>query len=259
MKSAVVKVKDITCRFLTVAQTRVEALRGVTFDLEYKEFVTFVGHSGAGKSTLLSIIAGLLKASSGQIVLDEVLSKSQIGYVFQKDAVFPWRTVETNLSYHDEIHGVSKQVRRQKAARLCELVGLNPTIYLSKFPKELSGGEARRVSLGMALSLEPALLLMDEPTSSLDWLSRREVQSVIQQVVAGLGTTTISVTHDVEEALWLSDRVVVLSQGKVTANIAVGLPRPRTDDMRTSSEFKSLEDEVVAAMLASSRAEYVVR
>jgi len=135
---------------------------------------------------------------------------------------------------------------------------LNPEAHMAKFPNELSGGEIRRLSLGMALSKKPKILLLDEPTSSLDWLSRRQIQSEIQQLVWNKGITVVSVTHDVEEAIWLSNRIIVLKEGKIAATIDINLPHPRTHEMRSLSLFQALEDEVVAAIVSPKECKEVV-
>ncbi len=257
MSSALIDIQNLRHSFVTSTGASVNALSGINFSMQRGQFVSFVGHSGAGKSTLLGILAGLIEPTSGHIVFSEPRRTLKVGYLFQKDAIFPWRNVESNLSYSDEIKGLEKEVRRQTAKELCELVGLDPGIYLSKFPKELSGGEARRVSLGMALSLHPTLLCLDEATSSLDWISRRRMQSVIQQVVARIGATTISATHDLEEATWLSDCVAILCKGTITHTIRINLPRPRTDLMRNCDEFKSILGDIADAMQQRNCEEFV--
>jgi NitT/TauT family transport system ATP-binding protein len=246
-----VSVEAVSHQYRTRQGAVVTALREVTFEVAQREFLAIVGPSGSGKSTLLHLIAGLTPVANGSIRFPALPATPRIGYLFQSDAVFPWRTVERNLVYADEIRGVPTRQRRQRAEQLCRLVGLEPATYLPRYAGELSGGELRRVGLGMALAITAGtagLLLLDEPTSSLDWLTRRQLQAVVQAVVAGAGSAAIAVTHDVEEAVWLSDRVLVLRQGGIECSIEVNLPRPRSDQLRTTPEFGAIEALVVAAL-----------
>ena len=209
-----------------------------------------MGPSGSGKSTLLNIIAGLIPVTSGAIRYPAFGfgTPPRVGYLFQSDAVFPWRSVERNLTYALEIQHIRSRQRRERAVELCWLVGLDPAVYLRKLPGELSGGELRRVGLGMTMASTPQLLLLDEPTSAVDWLTRRTLQAVIQDVIAGAQSTAVVVTHDVEEAVWLGDRVLVLREGRITRSIDVDLPRPRTDDLRTTRAFEAVEERVIEAL-----------
>lgn len=227
----------------------VNALQDVSFDVQAGEFLSIVGPSGSGKSTLLHLIASLLAPDAGQIRHAQAGPK-RIGYLFQNDAAFPWRTVERNLAYIFELRGLQEPERRQRAKQLCELVGLEPEQYLHRYPRELSGGQLRRVGLGMALADSPGLLLLDEPTSAADWLTRRQLQSMIQDVVTRTRTTVVAVTHDVEEAVWLSDRILSLRNGRIEKSIDVPLSRPRTDATRKHESFQRIEDEVVLALAA---------
>lgn len=199
------------------------------------EFVSIVGPSGCGKSTIIGLICSALFPCGGAIRFPN--GRPKLGVQFQSDALFPWRQVWSNLGYPQEILRLGKDARRSHAAELCELVKLAPSTFLDRYPAELSGGERRRVSLAMALSANPALLLLDEATSSLDWSTRRAMQEMLQRLCASRRLTTLSVTHDVEEAVWLSDRVLILEGGRCKADYAISLPRPRTQATRVDKEF----------------------
>ncbi len=243
-----VRIDQLSYRYRGRSGAIVEALREIIFDVLPGEFISVVGPSGVGKSTLLQIISNLITPDTGSVQFPAFASRPRIGYLFQSNAVFPWRSVEKNLTYAMEIHGESRKRRCERAEELCRFVGLNPETYLCKYPHELSGGEVRRVGLGMAMAITPDLLLLDEPTSAVDWFARRQLQSLVQEVITRAKSTAIVVTHDVEEAVWLSNRILVLHHGKVANSIEVNLPRPRTDEMRTTPEFKLFEDEVITSL-----------
>ena len=238
---------------------RVEALREVSFNVKLGEFLGVVGPSGSGKSTLLHMLSQLLMPDAGNISFPAFGKMPHVGYMFQGDATFPWRTVEGNLTYALEIRREAGAVRHRRAEELCGLVGLNPGEHLRKFPSQLSGGQVRRVGLGMALADAPDLLLLDEPSSAVDWITRRQLQRMIQDVVIKSRATAIIVTHDIEEAVWLCDRVITLQRGFITNSIDVCLPRLRTDEMRTTETFKVLEDRVIASLVGASPVDPVSR
>ena len=243
-----VHARGLTYRHHSRVRGVVHALREVTLSVAPGGFVAVVGRSGAGKSTLLHILARLLAPESGTVSYPAFDAQPRIGYLFQADAAFPWRTVANNLTYALDIRGVRRHERQVRAEELCLLVNLNPARHLTKYPAELSGGELRRVGLGMALADHPDILLLDEPTSAVDWITRRQLQHTLQDVMTKSSAATIIVTHDIEEAVWLSDRVVVLRDGSITDRVRVDLARPRRDAMRTSDHFRLLEDRVMSAL-----------
>lgn len=199
------------------------ALRNIDLDILEGEFLSIVGPSGSGKSTLLRILAGLEAPSSGTVSRNV---KGRVGFLFQQDSIFPWRTVEKNLAYSLEARGLPVRERDLQVKELCSAVGL-PLEFLKKFPRELSGGEARRVSIGMALSADADLLLLDEPTSQLDYISRLNLQKLIHQIWTRTRPTIVCVTHDIDEAILLSERIVVLGGGELRELVAMSLPFPR--------------------------------
>jgi NitT/TauT family transport system ATP-binding protein len=239
-QSPLLRVSDLTFRYRQRGDTHV--LRDLNFTVDSGEFVTIVGPSGAGKSTLLNIIAGISKPQQGTMRFE---TAARVGYQFQQDAIFPWRTVERNLTYADEIRGASNLTQKQRAVELCQMVGLAPEVFLSRLPRELSGGELRRIGLAMAISTRPNLLLLDEATGNLDSFTKRTIHTLLQQLLISLRLTVISVTHDVDEAIFLSDRIFVLRHQTLALEIAVNIHRPRTHDVRFTKEFADLEEAVM--------------
>lgn len=217
----------------------VQALDGIDLTVTSGEFVSVVGSSGSGKSTLLRILAGLETPTSGTVSRDMSILTPRVGVVFQTDSLFPWRTVEQNLAYALEARGASRHERKTRAIELCRAVDLSPEAFLTKFPRELSGGEARRVSIGIALSAEAPLLLLDEPTSQLDYVSRRRLQATVYELWDRARPTIVCVTHDVEEAILLSENVVVLNRGRIQDRIPVNLPFPRGPEALASQVGKA--------------------
>lgn len=215
--SALLEVRSVSKRFRGAGRA---ALSDISFSLESKEFVTLVGASGSGKTTLLRIIAGLERCDQGEIRLrDEILNQGSailqppeqrnMGFVFQNHALFPHLTVSGNVAF-----GLKKSDgRNQRVLDLLELVGLSE--LADRFPHELSGGEQQRIALIRALAPRPGLLLMDEPFSSLDKSLRQELRGETRHLIEQQGTTTIMVTHDTEDALAVSDRIVILREGVV--------------------------------------------
>lgn len=217
----------------------ITALDNISFDIAPREFVTIVGSSGCGKSTLLRCIGGLLAPSGGsiriggQVVLDP---DPRIGYVFQKAVLLPWRTVEENVLLPFEIGGSPTKDDRESARDVLELVGLGQ--YRNHRPTELSGGMQQRVSVARALVTRPAILLMDEPFGALDAQTRDTMNEELLRIWEDSQTTVVFVTHDIGEALFLSDRIVVMAArpGRVHDVIDVDIARPRTFDAVESDE-----------------------
>lgn len=222
----------------------VSALENVTFEAGGGDFVSIVGRSGSGKSTLLKLIAGIENPTSGSI---EVSSgeETKIGMVFQNNSVFPWKTVEGNLTFSLKISGASAQVRESEAVRIATMVGLEPKEFLSRFPRDLSGGELRRLAIGMTLAAGASLLLFDEPTSQLDYLAKYQIGQTVQTIWLAQRFTALYVTHDIDEAILLGDRVLLMDAGTVKDRIDIDLPRPRARAMIESPAFLQLRRTVL--------------
>ncbi|MDW5324587.1 ABC transporter ATP-binding protein [Plantactinospora sp. KLBMP9567] len=229
----------------------VEALRGIDLDVAEGEFLAVVGRSGCGKSTLLRLVAGLLPVTEGEIrVADEVVTRPRrdIAMVFQRPALLPWRSVLDNVLLPTEIFGWSKAAHRERARGLLSMVGLSE--FEKRLPHELSGGMQQRVSLCRALIQQPKVLLMDEPFSALDALTREELSVELQRIHMEHSATILFVTHSIDEAVLLADRVVVLSPrpGRIRKVLGIDIPRPRSlgrnahfeDVARASAELHEL-------------------
>ena len=220
--------------------SEVEALRDVSFTVGRGEFVSIVGQSGCGKSSLLKILAGLLSKTSGVISIEgrELDGpRSDIGLMFQKPLLLEWRRVLDNVLLPVEIYRLDQKEYEKKARRLLETAGLAD--FLTKYPFELSGGMQQRVALCRALVAEPSLLLMDEPFGALDTLTRQKMGFELLRLWEEWTSTVLFVTHDVDEAVMLSDRVLVMSSrpGTVLGSFTVDLPRPRQIFMKDTAQF----------------------
>ena len=230
-------------QFVTVdgeATDRVTVLDGVDLSIRKGEFITLVGPSGSGKSVLLDIIGGLTQATGGDVQLDGrriTRPDSKTGYVFQQYALFPWRTALANIEYALEVRGVAKAERTATARHLLSLFGLAG--FEDRFPNQLSGGMQQRVAIARALASNPEVLLMDEPFAALDQQTRELLQGELLRIWGKIKTTVIFVTHSIDEAIFLADRVVVMTArpGTVKEIIDIDLPRPRDGDIRASAEF----------------------
>jgi len=229
----------------------VEALRGINLEVAKGEFVAVVGRSGCGKSTLLRLVAGLLTPTSGQVYVDGTpvtKPRRDISMMFQRPALLPWRSVLDNVLLPVEIFGWRKAEFRQRARDLLAMVGLEA--FERRLPHELSGGMQQRVSLCRSLLVQPQVMLMDEPFSALDALTREELSVELQRIHMEHAATILFVTHSIDEAVLLADRVVVMTErpGRVRETITVDIPRPRTlgrnahlaDVARISAELHEL-------------------
>ena len=209
------------------------ALDGVSFTVEDDEFCALLGHSGCGKTTLLNLIAGFEQASAGRILLDghpvEKPGRDRT-VVFQDYALFPWLTVQGNIRFGLEAQGLPKVEQARITAAHIQLVGLEG--FEKRYPHQLSGGMRQRVALARALATQPRLLLLDEPFAALDAQTRKLMQDELARIWQEEKTSMLLVTHSIEEAIKLADRVIVLSRrpGHVKENIVVDLPRPRRED-----------------------------
>jgi NitT/TauT family transport system ATP-binding protein len=218
-------------RTFTGRSGTVEALRGVDLDVAEGEFVAVVGRSGCGKSTLLRLVAGLLPATEGEITVAGVRvtkTRRDIAMLFQRPALLPWRSVLDNVLLPVEIFGWRRSTHRARALELLEMVGLGG--FEKRLPHELSGGMQQRVSLCRSLIGNPRVMLMDEPFSALDALTREELSVELQRVHMENSATIVFVTHSIDEAVLLADRVVVLSPrpGRIRKIVDIDIPRPRT-------------------------------
>jgi NitT/TauT family transport system ATP-binding protein len=223
-----------------VGDNTIEALHEVTLDIKKGEFFTIIGPSGCGKSTLLNIIAGLIKPSSGRVLVDENEVKGplpgKISYVFQAPLLLPWRTVLDNVAFGLEMLGVKKEERYKKARELLKLVGLAG--FEKMYPSELSGGMQQRVALARALAVDPSVLLMDEPFGPLDEQTRLNLGIELTRIWMLTKKTIIFVTHSITEAAFLSDRIAVMSKrpGQLVNVIEVNDERPRDPESPPNTE-----------------------
>lgn len=225
----------------------VHALDDISLEVASGEFVSIIGPSGCGKSTLLRIIHGLIPADSGEVrVGGRVVDgpSNRCAMVFQSVNLFPWRTSLRNVEFGLEMQGVDAKTREAKAQELLETVGLHG--FEDSWPKQLSGGMQQRVGLARALAVDPDLLYMDEPFGALDAQTKVVLQAELDQLVQNFGKTVLFVTHDMEEAVFLSDRVIVMSgrPGGILEDVKIDLPRPRTDEVRKTAEFGALKEHV---------------
>ena len=223
------------------------ALDKVSFDVCPQEFVCVLGPSGSGKSTILRILAGLLPPTSGQVDFAN-RQKPGIGMVFQQANLMPWRSVLENITLPLELEGMGAEPIREKAVEMMDLVGLDG--FDAYWPRDLSGGMAQRVAIARALIHDPDLLLLDEPFGSLDALTRERMWTELSRIWQMRQKTVVMVTHSISEALFLADRVLVLTQrpGKVKLELNVDLPRPRVDEMRYTPEFGKLARQLKEAI-----------
>ncbi|MGC1237694.1 MAG: ABC transporter ATP-binding protein [Acidimicrobiales bacterium] len=225
-----VTVTDLSVKYRTGREKVSSAVfEGLNFSVPAGEFVAIVGPSGCGKSTLLKAIAGLIAPSSGSVVFGDGLSPKdeRIGFLFQSDALLPWCTAAKNIAIAGELGGDNKESSMQRARDLMDRVGLSES--KDKYPGQLSGGMRRRVSLARALVYRPSVFLMDEPFSALDAQTRVVVGNFFLEILEEASQTVLFVTHDIEEAVALADRVVVLSlsPGGIVGDYRIDIPRPR--------------------------------
>lgn len=216
------------------------ALGPIDLTIEAGQFVCIVGPSGCGKSTLIKVVAGLQKASQGSVLLGETPIKSpspRVGLMFQDANLMPWRTVRENVALPLELAGMKREARYPVVDDMLKTVGLSD--FADAYPGGLSGGMAQRVALGRVLSQTPEVLLLDEPFGALDAMTREQISLDLLAAWRRQRQTVLMVTHDITEAVLLSDRVIVLSRrpGRVIADIAVDLPRPRQLEMTFTPEF----------------------
>lgn len=234
------EVKGLCKDFETPASETVTALKDINFKTHKREFVCVIGPSGCGKSTLIRILAGLEIPTSGQVLLDgkEVRGPGQDrGMVFQGYTLFPWLTVKRNVMFGLQQAGHSNEVSEEDARQWIDLVGL--TQFVDSYPHQLSGGMKQRVAIARALANQPRVLLMDEPFGALDAQTRSKMQSYLMEIWQNIDITVLFITHDLDEAIYLADRILVLKAhpGEVQELIEVPVPQPRSADQLLSPEF----------------------
>jgi NitT/TauT family transport system ATP-binding protein len=243
-----IELHGVTKRFLTPSGQVFTALRDLEMVVQPGEFCAVVGPTGCGKSTTLALISGLENASEGEVtVFGEPVTgiAKGMGYVFQTDAVFPWKTVLDNVAAGPRYHGVTTREAREKAREWISRVGLSG--FEDRYPYQLSGGMRKRVALAQSLINEPRILLMDEPFSALDVQTRALMENELLSLWANSHASVVFVTHDLEEAIALADRVFVISAGPgtVKANYPVPLPRPRNvTEIRMQPQFSQIYSEI---------------
>lgn len=227
----------------------ITALDNINLTIRQGEFVSLVGPSGCGKTTLLRAIADLQQPTSGSILVRgqsprEIRLQKKYGFVFQNPVLYDWRTVRRNVCMPMEIAGLPKKHRTRTVTEMLDLVGLYN--FGRKYPHELSGGMQQRVGIARALAINPEIMLMDEPFSALDEFTKEKLQEDLLTIWTKTQKTIVFVTHNISEAVFLSDRVVVLSPhpGRVTNIVEIGLPRPRNADVRGSNDFNALVTKV---------------
>lgn len=229
------------------ATGRVDALRDIDLDIGYGEFVSIIGPSGCGKSTLLKILLGVIGYEDGRALLhDRPIDGPQIGagMVFQQPALPPWRKVLANVLLPIDVLGLPRRDYLDRARHLLDLVGLAD--FADKYPRELSGGMQQRVAICRALIHDPELLLMDEPFGALDAMTREIMQGELMRIWRESGKTVLFVTHSIDEAVMLSDRVIVMSPrpGRILRDIRIGLDRPRHPGLRGEPAFQAHAQEL---------------
>jgi NitT/TauT family transport system ATP-binding protein len=231
-----VHIKEARCVFQHDSGRQVEALRGIDLDIPAGQFVCIVGRSGGGKSTLVRAIAGLNPLTEGVICVDTTKvtgPSSDHGMVFQEDTVFPWFRVQSNVEFGLKSQGIPTAERRRIAAEWLQAVGLED--FARSWPRELSGGMRKRVALATVFAAGADLLLMDEPFGALDYVTRLTLHEVLLDLWRKTGRTIVFVTHDIEEALNLGDRIIIIGDGSLIDDLTVDLPRPRTEETRASA------------------------
>jgi NitT/TauT family transport system ATP-binding protein/sulfonate transport system ATP-binding protein len=252
---AVILEISAVCRsYIDDKENTVEALRNIDLTVKNREFISIIGSSGCGKTTLLRLIAGLDAPESGSLRLDgeEIVGTDpQRGCVFQQGNLFPWLSVEKNIAFGLKARGVYLRQSRAEVARYIELIGLQG--FEKAFPHQISGGMAQRVAIARALINEPRLLLLDEPMGALDSFTRADIQDKLLELRKKNDATMILVTHDADEAIYLSDRIVIMTPrpGKISEILTVKLRHPRH---RGGAEFLSLRRDILEKLnLASAQ------
>lgn len=241
--TAVVELRDVGLCY--AGRPPVQVLEGVDLSVRRGSFVSLIGPSGCGKSTLLRVVAGILQVTSGTVLVEggsavAAQQAHRFGFVFQDPALLPWRSAQENVELLGELIGVAPGERRAQATALLALVGLAGREHLR--PSQLSGGMRQRVAIARALAINPSILLMDEPFSAVDEFQRELLNAELLRIWSEQQNSVLFVTHNIEEAVFLSDFVCVMSpdRGRIVEHIPVELERPRADEVRVSPEFLAL-------------------
>jgi ABC-type nitrate/sulfonate/bicarbonate transport system ATPase subunit len=242
-------IDNVALRFAPKGAAEVTALEAISLDVEEREFAVIVGPSGCGKTSLLRLVAGLIQPSEGRITLDgRPVTKpgKDRGMVFQSYTLFPWLTVQDNVEFGLKIAGLAADERRRIAQRFIAEVGL--TGFEKAYPKQLSGGMMQRVALARALANDPEVLLMDEPFGALDSQTRSLMQELLLGIWEHAQKTVLFITHDIDEAILLGDRVHVMTArpGRIKQMVPIDIPRPRSVEVLTSPEFIVLKRRIMA-------------
>ena len=256
------KTLAIEARGVTVAYQRsrerdtLVALEGLNLEVEAGEFLIIVGPSGCGKSTFLNVAAGLMAPASGEMLVEGKPVRGpgpERAVVFQDYALLPWRTVVGNIRFGLEMQRRVDPSTAEKVARYVEMVGLAG--FENAYPRELSGGMRQRVGLARALVTEPRILLMDEPLAAVDAMTREEMQIELSRIVAETGQAVVFITHSVDEAITLGDRIVVITSrpGRVKEILPVRIPKPRGRDIRHLDEYVELRDRIWSLLASDSQ------
>jgi NitT/TauT family transport system ATP-binding protein len=245
-----IQIRDLAKTF-TSRVGEVRAVDGASFDIAENEFVTLVGTSGCGKSTVLGILAGLQQETSGSVLVDGAPVTGpgrDRGVVFQTYTLFPWMSAVKNIEFALRAEPISSAERRSRAREYLALVGLGD--FADALPAQLSGGMRQRVAIARSLSYQPSILLMDEPFGALDALTRLSMQELLTEVWEQHRLTVLFVTHDVEEAVFISDRVLVMTNrpGRIKEELPVPLPRPRRHEHLSSPEFLATKSRVLESL-----------
>ena len=250
-----IKIEDVSITF-GKGPTAHHAVETTSIDIQAGEFVCILGPSGCGKSTLLNVIAGYTKPTTGRVTVDDVEVKGpgpDRGMVFQQYSLLPWKTVYENVAFGPKMAGMTRTEAGSVANTFLGLVGLKK--FGNRYPAELSGGMQQRVGSARALANYPSVLLMDEPFGALDAQTRLMMQESLLDIWRKFGTTVFFITHDVDEAVFLADRVLVMSAapGRIIEDVKVKLPRPRSVDMSSSPEYIEARQFCLATIRAESR------
>jgi ABC-type nitrate/sulfonate/bicarbonate transport system ATPase subunit len=259
-KKSKITIKDVSRTFFSPSGEKIEALKDINLEVEdafsaagrdIGEFRVLLGPSGCGKSTLLRMIAGLDKPTSGQVLVNgQIVTHpgKDRGMVFQKYTSFPWLTVSDNVAYGMKINGVPEPQRKETVDRLLKSVGL--TEFANVYPETLSGGMQQRVAIARTLALRPSVILMDEPFGALDAQTRSDMQQLLLQIWDETACTILFVTHDVEEAVYLADRIFIMSShpGTIVEDVEVPFDRPRDLGLKEKNEFHELQHYVLGRL-----------
>jgi NitT/TauT family transport system ATP-binding protein len=261
IKHGHVRIQNLSLH-LGQGKNRFQALDRVNFEIQPGEFICLLGPSGCGKSTLLGALAGHLPISSGSLTVDNetlVEPHPDRGLVFQQHTLFPWKSVLENIAFGLKMKGVGKQNRIDQAKKMIDLVGLKG--FEQKFPAELSGGMQQRVEIARVLINEPRILLMDEPFGALDAQTRLKMQMLLLDIWQEIQTSVLFITHDIDEALFLADRVLIMSHrpGRIIEEINLDFERPRDIELVTSSEFTAIKKHCMQTLKEATQQEELSR